>query len=265
MSTTGSVTVTATTVTWTNTSPHSPIDGILAGTQVVNQPSTGYFAGAAGGQIGGTAIYVPESGVGGPVIAAQKDLSLSPGTPGYITADPGVPVAPGTGVRYLSFFEDSNPTAPNTANPEYSDLTFELTMVNQPTSVLGNCTLGVYLGGQSCVAGAFLLTQNVDAVTGVQSVTISLNMDGIWHDPSLGLNAPGHVAYTTQLNDAAHDTIAEVGGILITGGSISASASGAWTATPTVVPEPATLVLLGTGTAIAALRRRRNAKAQAHS
>ena len=243
----GSVTVTATSITWL---PDNlvVVDGINTGTTSIGFPATGYFADPGNG---GPSIYIPQSGGGGPVTANQKDIASVP-TGGYATVVPGANVAV---FNYLSGFADSNPTAPNTFNAEYADLTFELTKVLVPTPVLGACNpITVYQVGESCQLGAFLVTQNAS------SITIGLFLEGIFRDPSLGLTSLTALGtYSTQSILTNVNTITELGNLLATGGSVSATYSANFIvpAAPTGVPEPATLLTFGAGSAILARMRRR--------
>lgn len=220
----------------------------------INAPETSGFSLVTGGTgyfqdpgNGGTAIYQPSSPAAGPVYTQSLNLAQSGPPAGYSLAPAGGPVSV---PNFLSGFADYNGTGGNTLNSEYSDLTFELTQIIVPSPVLGACVPGGYAVGESCNLGPFLLTQNAT------SVTLSLNILGIFRDPSLGiesLTATG--AYSTQINVPAFDTIQEIGTHLSTGGSIQNSYSATFTAP--VVPEPATLVTFGLGSLIAARARRR--------
>src|SRR5204863_351873 len=97
----------------------------------------------------------------------------------------------------------------NTTNAEYHDLNFTLTEIlaaTAPTCV-GNIAVNT-----SCSLGAFLITQSA-----TNALTVSLNLEGMFNDPSLGLTsllASG--AYSTQgiLTGSHNNTIGTVSALL---------------------------------------------------
>lgn len=232
MNITGTVEVTATSISWF---PNSDLDN--DGVATLTGPSSGYFHNPGNG---GAPIYVPESGDGGPTTASILNLNFGITPPGVLVSVP----------NFLTGFADSNAGAPNNFNPEYSDLTFELTMIQIPNPVLGACVdNAVYLTGQSCRLGVFLLTQNDG------SVTASLNILGIFEDPSLGIESLTATGRFSTQSVAGFTTIDQLGDHLSAGNSVRTSYSAEFVA-PTV-PEPATLITFGVGSLLAARARRR--------
>lgn len=210
----GSVVVSATTIDWFP-------DGTGTGTFSVLPPSTGYFADPGNG---GGAIWQPFLGVTG--TSMDLDSTVTPiNTPVSVS-------------NFLSGFTGMT-------NSEYSDLSFELTFI--PPATAPACTGNIAVN-TSCSLGAFLITQSKS-----DALTVSLNLLGIFTDPSLGLTsllATG--AYSTQgnLTGTQNNNITTVSQLLTEingGGSISASYSANFNAPSSPVPEPATLMLLGTG------------------
>ena len=137
-----------------------------------------------------------------------------------------------------------------TPDPTYSDLSFTLTDIVDPTAPTCTGSEGV---NQTCSLGSFTLTQTATGVA------VSFNVAGFFIDPTegdFGSNLATGV-YTTQLNTPAVDTIAEVRAILLSGNSIQSSYSATYTVLPTPIPEPATLVTFGTGSFLLAAHKRR--------
>ena len=178
---TGSVTVGAGTIDWFPT-------GTGTGEATVLPPTSGYFTDPGNG---GPAIWVPFNDVE----VDSLDISEVP-TAGFTTAPSN------TAINVANFLNNFD----NTTNTEYDDLTFELTFIPLATGSVGSCTTDIAVG-ESCDLGPFLVTQ---ATT--NSLTISLSLNGIFRDPSLGLTsllATG--AYSTQGLLTASDGVTLIG------------------------------------------------------